>query len=610
MIHVLRMFFIFLTIVIFPIFGEENSITIERADIAGLIIDSKDVEKLKISPNLKWTLQENNTIKTNYLKEPVLLKITINNDLKDNVILINALYAGDMHFYDEKLNKIKSFGLFQENNEYFFPFLTGKKGNVYYILRLSHMKLNAELLVIPLEKLKQLNNLHRFFLLFFVGGVSFLMIYHLCYFAVTKKIIYLYYSLFNISYTLIVLSLGNVSVILNNFFYIEQYIVYYSSLSVYLMILFTKNFLDFKTFLSKKSNDIINSLEKVPIIISLSFLIFGYSPILLNILDFFIIFNILIVLYFSLTLVKTNKSALFYIIGWTFNVFCVVYLFSYRYFSDVPSFYYLKYLLLFGCAFEMIINSLGLAYQFKVLNDKKIKAEFEAKDKKRYENATRIITHDVSNPLSVSIMATHLLKMNDQLSSDVVKLINKIETSNNKIKSIIEDTKNYEKQYADFKNGTSKSEQIFIGLKDLFEEKLKEKNIELITNSKKNIDIPIKDSVLINNLLGNFISNSIKFSTSNSKIIVDFYNKNDEICIVIEDHGVGMSEEQINKILNNQLNSTIGTNNEKGTGFGMQIALSLIKEYEGKIAITSNNNPQKGKTGTIFTISFDKKIIS
>jgi len=73
--------------------------------------------------------------------------------------------------------------------------------------------------------------------------------------------------------------------------------------------------------------------------------------------------------------------------------------------------------------------------------------------------------------------------------------------------------------------------------------------------------------------------------------------------VTITDHGVGMSEEQMADLLTNQVNlSSVGTNNEEGTGIGLALSKELIKLNNGIIRVTST----KGQ-GSQFSIELLKE---
>jgi signal transduction histidine kinase len=75
--------------------------------------------------------------------------------------------------------------------------------------------------------------------------------------------------------------------------------------------------------------------------------------------------------------------------------------------------------------------------------------------------------------------------------------------------------------------------------------------------------------------------------------------------ITIEDNGVGMTPETIQKIIGStELNSTKGTSGETGTGMGLIISKEFIQRHKGTLNIESTVG--KGST-FIITLPGDKK---
>ncbi|MDP4267125.1 MAG: response regulator [Bacteroidota bacterium] len=123
------------------------------------------------------------------------------------------------------------------------------------------------------------------------------------------------------------------------------------------------------------------------------------------------------------------------------------------------------------------------------------------------------------------------------------------------------------------------------------------------TTIHKNFDY-IYDEILIDvklmrYILVNLLSNSIKYSTENPQIAFkSFKNQsNDKICISIQDNGIGIPEEDLQKIYEPFHRGT-NVNNISGTGLGMSIVKRCIDICKGEIFIKSKVNH-----GTIVIIS-------
>lgn len=117
---------------------------------------------------------------------------------------------------------------------------------------------------------------------------------------------------------------------------------------------------------------------------------------------------------------------------------------------------------------------------------------------------------------------------------------------------------------------------------------------------KKDIPPISADPKHIQQILINLISNSIDAVEGNGKIILKtFLEESAEIkekfvCISVEDNGVGIPEEDLDKIFN-----PFFTKKPNGTGLGMAITQKLLYKYNGTIIVSS-----KPGQGTKIIIKF------
>jgi len=136
----------------------------------------------------------------------------------------------------------------------------------------------------------------------------------------------------------------------------------------------------------------------------------------------------------------------------------------------------------------------------------------------------------------------------------------------------------------------------------LYEVPAREKNIQIINNIPKNIEI-LADNNIFDTILRNLLSNSIKFSHKNGKITFTAINQTDDVVFIMSDEGIGMSKEKLKKVMDRKQNFTsYGTNKESGTGLGVSLSIDFVKRLNGSISIES----EPGK-GTIFTLVLPKK---
>ena len=116
------------------------------------------------------------------------------------------------------------------------------------------------------------------------------------------------------------------------------------------------------------------------------------------------------------------------------------------------------------------------------------------------------------------------------------------------------------------------------------------------TYISKRLDIQIRfekpnitsDGEIVKILLRNMISNAIKFTPDNGRILISDSHNNGSHRISVSDTGVGMSREAVARIFNmDDYRSSPGTRQEKGLGIGLKLCQHLVKRIHGRLEIES-----------------------
>ena len=126
---------------------------------------------------------------------------------------------------------------------------------------------------------------------------------------------------------------------------------------------------------------------------------------------------------------------------------------------------------------------------------------------------------------------------------------------------------------------------------DLYAAQAKQKEIILSVHLKsQNGDIPFSKNKLLH-ILGNIISNAIKFTPKYGEVEVhlSLSEQNDKnwMIAVIKDNGLGMSKQQISDVLSGSSKSKNGTIGEKGYGYGLSLVKHLVDKNNGELKIKS-----------------------
>lgn len=130
--------------------------------------------------------------------------------------------------------------------------------------------------------------------------------------------------------------------------------------------------------------------------------------------------------------------------------------------------------------------------------------------------------------------------------------------------------------------------------------------------SKKDIKINVSldekvflgDEDLIYQVWVNIIDNAIKFSNEGGSIDIKVYEKDKNIIVEIKDHGIGMKEEELEKVYD-RFYQIDKSHSKEGSGLGLAIVKRIVELSEGKIEIKSKEN--KGTTVTVkLPVSIEK----
>ena len=121
------------------------------------------------------------------------------------------------------------------------------------------------------------------------------------------------------------------------------------------------------------------------------------------------------------------------------------------------------------------------------------------------------------------------------------------------------------------------------------------KQIELIFDTDVEEKITSCDPDKIERIMFNLLSNAIKFTNPGGKITVNIFDKEKNIIISVQDTGIGISEENKQKVFKRflQIDDTLHRESE-GSGIGLALVKSFVEMHDGEISIESTYG--KGST--------------
>ncbi len=222
----------------------------------------------------------------------------------------------------------------------------------------------------------------------------------------------------------------------------------------------------------------------------------------------------------------------------------------------------------------------------------KIKNKELQKLNKTKEQMLKIFSHDLKNSLGATInFATLLVSEYENLEPDEIKtIVNQINHSANASNALMINLLNWVLLSTDELPFNLKNENL-CEIIDQSVETIK----PLLLSKKLSLDVSCKEEIIVNVdrnsislVLRNLVTNAIKFSREEGKIEIKAEVENGKAKVAVIDNGVGMSSEQVRKLLAENGNSTLlGTNKETGTGLGLNLVKTFIKKNNGEFSIES-----------------------
>jgi signal transduction histidine kinase len=489
------------------------------------------------------------------------------------------------------------------------PAHTEKK---YLFKIISRHNFNSKVYVGDEKTLRAREETKLNFLDFYCGGILCLIIYNFFIFLFLKDKNYLFYCFFSGSFVLPILTIHGVMdrLLKPQTFSFSHHLICFSSFALICATIFTYYFLEIKKHLPKFS-----LYYKIFFGISVSLLFIGLTPledlwpqVFGRIIDFTLVISNLMFIINSVMLRKITSVARFYLFSWMVVFISLISWFGMT-FGFFPNNFFTQHSLLYANLGQMLTLSLALAFRIHELTQQKIAAEEKGMQKEKYQRLVRVLSHDIANSLTIINSYSKKLVRQQNLEPQLQRIMEKVYLASENIKNILNNVR--EEELLSLRKKEIDRELVSImevvnNAAGVFEDLLKLKRIELVVEVEQEHIILANKTCLLNNIVNNILSNSIKFSFENSKIEIASSRDSGKIQIVFKDYGRGIKQELIQDIFfSNTLISSQGTNAEVGHGFGTTLMREYVTLFNGEMMVTSSENEAyNGQVGTQVILRF------
>ena len=209
------------------------------------------------------------------------------------------------------------------------------------------------------------------------------------------------------------------------------------------------------------------------------------------------------------------------------------------------------------------------------------------------------LTHEISSPLAGLKNCLIRIKKNPQ-KSQINRYFSLMMNAIQRIEKVVIGLLNFSRR-DDYHFKPFNLPEIINSALSLVEYKLEKSGVVVEINFDENLKNCIGDGQHIEQVVINLVLNAADAMPQGGKLSISSFCDNSLACIAIEDNGVGISCENIDKIFD-----PFFTTKEpgKGTGLGLSVSYNIIKEHGGDISVESEVN--RG-TKFIFTLPLNLK---
>lgn len=217
-----------------------------------------------------------------------------------------------------------------------------------------------------------------------------------------------------------------------------------------------------------------------------------------------------------------------------------------------------------------------------------------------------VISHDFRGPLN-SLRGALALFVSGSISMEEMKvlgggLVEKLDNTYNLLENLLSWAKSQmqgTKVYMKSVSLDAITEDCIHLLEPLAEKKL----VRIFNNIREPI-VVYADNEMVKLVLRNLVSNAIKFTLAGDEINIDSMVEEDFVTISVKDNGIGISNENQDKLFKLMNFSTSGTSNETGMGLGLLLCKDFVEKQGGRIWFES----EYGKGSTFyFTLPMEEK---
>lgn len=214
------------------------------------------------------------------------------------------------------------------------------------------------------------------------------------------------------------------------------------------------------------------------------------------------------------------------------------------------------------------------------------------------------MTHEFKTPISSISLASQMLQDPSvgKTPQTLMHISNVLRDETKRLSFMVEKVLQmaiFEKDKSILKLNEININQLLKEIVNSFSLKVTNKGGQITSHLNAVHDVALIDEVHFTNVLFNLMDNALKYCDKPLLLTVETWNEKENLCISIEDNGIGMQKDDLKRIFEKFYRVSTGNlHNVKGFGLGLAYVKKIITEHRGSIKVESELN-----IGTKFIIT-------
>lgn len=212
------------------------------------------------------------------------------------------------------------------------------------------------------------------------------------------------------------------------------------------------------------------------------------------------------------------------------------------------------------------------------------------------------ITHEIRNPLHTISGSLEMLQLKNLAPEQRLRYLETAARQTERINRLFKDLMTLQRYDSDsyfIEKKPFDLQLTLVDIEEMFRNQAAEKGLKLIVD-KKPVTV-YADPNKIEQVLENLVSNAIKY-TNKGYVKVSLSESDSDVTLKIEDTGIGISEDHLNRLFDRFYRTDKARSRDKGgTGLGLSVVKSILTAHGSAIHIESTPGE-----GSLFWFSIEK----